>query len=181
MDWQNVRQALLTMRPLLPTALASVEHTGIYAWWDLKGALQYPQGFPIVDIQKPLYIGLAERQGLDKRGIRMHLQSTRMSGLRRNLTPLLVDKLGLLDGAIAFPKRKFSLSAEKEIALTGWMLENLSVTWVLDPAPSRVEAILIDNLLPPLNSQYAHRGEYWSHTDRLRADFHRAARAQRVE
>jgi len=105
----------------------------------------------------------------------MHLKTTRMSGLRRNLNALLHDELALFGGVTAHPKRKMSLTKPLELQLTSWMLDRLTVTWVVHPAPSSVESQIINDVLPPLNSDFAHRGTYWVHTDRLRREVHAAA------
>lgn len=105
----------------------------------------------------------------------MHLKRTRVSGLRRNLVTLLADSLDLHDGIVAHPNRKFSLRPVEEARLSDWMNEHLRLTWVVHPSPGDVERAIVDHLLPPLNSDFAHRGAYWKHTDRLRQSIHAAA------
>lgn len=166
------------MVPVAPSELSGVPHPGVYCWWDLNSAITWPHTFPVVEAAQPLYIGLAAgKGGLAERGVKMHLESTRMSGFRRNLLSLLHAELNLFPGVIAHPKRKMSLDEPYESELTGWMSQNLLVTWVEHSAPRDVERDVIDAVLPPLNSDFAHRGGYWVHTDRVRAELHAAAMA----
>jgi hypothetical protein len=181
MEWPEARDRLLAMQPVSPTEIGTVTGTGLYAWWDSGSAITYPSDFPPVDRTRPLYVGLAEKSGLNVRGMEMHLKNTRVSGLRRNLASLLVDELKLSGGVIAQPKKKFSLSVECESVLTSWMVKRLTVTWVTHLSPGTVERDIVDDLLPPLNSTFAHKGDYWRHTAQLRAALHaEAAKTIRV-
>ena len=169
--WENVRDALLAAPPQPPMALGAEPSTGIYAWWDLDGALarQYPADFPPVDAGRPLYIGIAERQGLAARGLKMHLKRTRMSGLRRSLAALLRDELALTSQVVAARGGMFGLTPTADAALTNWMLQHLRVTWVAHPEPSTVEGPIVGTELPPLNYEHATRGPYAAHMRGLRA------------
>lgn len=152
-------------------ALGSEPSTGIYAWWDLDAALanQYPAGFPPVDAAHPLYIGIAERQGLAARGLKMHLKRTRMSGLRRSLAALLRDELARSSKVVAARGGMFGLTPAADVELTNWMLQHLRVTWVTHPAPSAVERDIVGAELPPLNYDHATHGPYAAHMRALRA------------
>lgn len=154
-------------------ALSTEPSTGIYAWWDLRSAIasHYPPDFPAVDHARPLYIGIAERQGLAARGLKMHLKRTRMSGLRRSLAALLRDDLGLSSQVAATRGGMFGLTPAADATLTNWMLRHLNVTWVAHLAPSTVEGQIVAAELPPLNYEHATRGPYAAHMRALRAEF----------
>lgn len=156
--------------------LGSVPQAGLYAWWDLSGSLTpfYPATFPQVDTSMPLYVGIA-KTGIDERGVGMHLESTRVSTVRRTLVALLQDHLELLPGVTVNGKGKFSLAVQYEQRLTAWMLENLRVTWATHEWPETVERQIIQDLLPPFNDIHAHAGDYWRHMRSLRSDLCRAA------
>ena len=162
--WADARDSLLDADPTSPRMLEAVEQPGLYSWWDLAGALTpfWPTGFPAVDISKPLYVGIAQTS-LRTRGADMHLTSTRVSTVRRNLVALLHDELDLLPGAKSDPRRrtKFGLAPDREERLTEWMEANLSVTWVVTPDAGLIESAVIEDLLSPLNDIYAHSGPYW--------------------
>ena len=166
-----MQQHLLASAPTTPTALGEVSSPGIYAWWDSFGALTpfYPASFPPVDATKPIYVGIA-RTGLNERGLGMHLASTRMSTVRRSLAALLFEELGLLAGLTVSGKGKFSLAPVQEKRLTEWMLEHLTVTWVVHVAPQDVEKQIVGDLLAPFNDIYAHPGPYWQHMRALRSE-----------
>jgi hypothetical protein len=153
-------------------ALGSEQSTGIYAWWDTRSALadHYPADFPAVDHARPLYIGIAERQSLAARGLKMHLKRTRMSGLRRSLSALLRDELGLVSQVVAARGGMFSLTPAADAALTDWMLRHLRVTWISHPVPSAIEGPIVGAELPPLNYDYATHGPYARPMRALRAD-----------
>ena len=174
--WQTVRDGLLAATPVAPLELGDVPETGVYAWWDLDGALaaHYPEDFPAVHPERPLYIGLAERQGLASRGLKMHLKRTRVSGLRRSLSALLRDELDLAPSVLPARGGMFGLAVDVEPRLTEWMLGHLLVTWVVHEAPGQVEPEIIADELPPLNYDHATRGPYAARMRLLRADLRTA-------
>jgi hypothetical protein len=161
-------------------ALGAEQSTGIYAWWDTQAALadHYPADFPAVDHARPLYIGIAERQSLAARGLKMHLKRTRMSGLRRSLSALLRDELGLDSQVVAARGGMFGLTPAADAALTDWMLLHLRVTWIAHPEPRRVESAIVRAELPPLNYDHATHGPYASRVSGLRADLRSQSSAQ---
>ena len=174
--WQTVRDELLAATPVAPLELVNVPETGVYAWWDLEGALaaHYPDDFPAVRPKRPLYIGLAERQSLASRGLKMHLKRTRVSGLRRSLSALLRDELDLAAGVQPARGGMFGLAKDLEPRLTEWMLAHLLVTWVAHDAPGEVEREIISDELPPLNYDHATHGPYAARMRVLRADLRAA-------
>ena len=182
MTWQHARDALLAATPSDPRSLGEVHTTGVYAWWDLGGILRpkYPEAFPSVDPSRPLYIGKAQNGTLAQRGLAMHLKMTRRSSLRRSVASLLRHELPLLEGATAQPKLKFSLAQPSEMLLTEWLVENLRVTWFSTLTPGIVERRIIDDLLPPLNDTFAHRGDYWRFLKDERTAAWEAIRAMRA-
>ena len=143
---------------------------GLYAWWDLRGALTtfWPKGFPDVATSRPLYVGIA-RTTLAVRGSEMHLKTTRMSTLRRSLVALLVDELELLDQIVPGPGQKFGLTAEGDSLLSFWMGNNLNLTWHETQEPGTHERLIVGDLMPPLNDVFAHDGPYWVAMRELRA------------
>lgn len=178
--WQEVRAELLAAQLQPPSALGKEPSTGIYAWWDSGAALadHYPSDFPPVDHARPLYIGIAERQGLDARGLKMHLKRTRMSGLRRSLAALLRDELELSSQVIVARGGMFGLTPAADAALTDWMLRHLSVTWVALPHPSAVEGAIVGAELPPINYDHATHGPYAARMRALRTDLRAQAPGQ---
>ncbi|PPG60268.1 hypothetical protein C5C57_05560 [Rathayibacter sp. AY1C5] len=144
---------------------------GLYAWWDLHGALTpfWPARFPDVVTSRPLYVGIAKTT-LAVRGSEMHLKTTRMSTLRRSLVALLVDELELRDQVAPGPGQKFGLTAEGDSLLTHWIASNLNVTWHETPAPGTHERLIVGDLVPPLNDHFAHEGPYWVAMRDLRSE-----------
>lgn len=180
MTSQRTREELLAARPVTPLALGKVPQTGVYAWWDLDSALSahYPSAFPAVHPNRPLYIGLAARQGLASRGLDMHLKRTRVSGLRRSLSALLWNELDLVPGVLPARGGMFGLAKDLEPRLTDWMLDHLSVTWVIHDEPTQVESEIISAELPPLNYDHATHGPYAAHMRQLRAKLRAAGLEQ---
>lgn len=178
MDWRATRDQLLASSPVSPLALSVVAHFGVYAWWDLDGALStlWPAAFPPVDTSMPLYVGIAEKQSLAARVGEMHLANTRRSGLRRSLAPLLGESYDLMRGAVRHPHGgKFGLESEQEAALTTWMLANLRMTWVAHDDSGLVEKPMLRDLCPPLNDVHATGSPYRVQMRALRADFRASA------
>ncbi|WP_413228211.1 GIY-YIG nuclease family protein [Clavibacter zhangzhiyongii] len=178
--WEDVRTALLAAPPQPPMSLGAELSTGIYAWWDLGAAVapHYPADFPRVDATRPIYVGIAQRQSLAARGLKMHLKRTRVSGLRRSVAALLRDGLDLSSQVIPARGGMFGLAAAGEAALTDWMLRHLRVTWVAHPAPRGIEGPIVGAEVPPLNYIHATHGPYAAHMRALRADMHAAGSAQ---
>jgi hypothetical protein len=160
----DTREMLLNAVHEHPRAVEKVTEPGVYAWWDRKGALLsfYPSDFPPVDEQLPLYVGIATTS-LAARGAGMHLSTTRMSTLRRNLCALLVDELELTHYVELKPRAKFALAEPAESRLTSWIEEHLELTWAAHVQPAQVEARVVGSLLPPFNDKWAHGGPYWPH------------------
>jgi len=174
----QTRDNLLGATPVSPLSLRSVAHPGIYAWWDVEGALSqsWPDDFPEVDTAIPLYIGIAAKQNLSARVEDMHLANTRRSALRRSLAPLLSESLDLTRGAVRHPRAgKFGLELEQEAHLTNWMLANLRMTWVGHDESGDVEKPILRNLWPPLNDLSATGSPYRVPMRVLRATFRASA------
>lgn len=170
MHWTDQRDALLSAAPVAPDALRDLHSPGLYAWWDLRGALTpyWPNGFPAVATSRPLYVGLA-RTTLAASGSEMHLNTTRSSTLRRSLVALLVDELKLRDQLVPGPGDKFGLTAEGDSLLSCWMRNNLHVAWHETPEHGANERLIVADLLPPLNDRYARTGPYRNPMLKLRA------------
>jgi hypothetical protein len=138
-------------------SLLKVAEPAVYAWWDLGGELErfYPPGFPTVDYQQPLYVGMAGTN-LAQRFQRRHSRRIGQSSPRLTLAALLYRELDLAIGArMQGEKTKLHTDAEKE--LTRWMKEHTLFTHAV-VAPQDVDAIetmIIGHLLPPLNIQKA--------------------------
>jgi hypothetical protein len=173
----DTRQALLSAVHQHPRAVEHVAESGMYAWWDRKGALLsfYLSDFPPVDEQLPLYVGIATTS-LAARGAGMHLSTTRMSTLRRNLCALLVDELELAAYIQLKPRAKFTLAEPAESRLTSWIEEHLELTWAVHVQPAQVEAQVVGSLLPPFNDKWAHAGPYWRHMAAARTRLRTAVR-----
>jgi hypothetical protein len=178
MDWVEVRDALLTQRPVPPSQAEGVGEPGVYAWYDLDGALArfYPDDYASVDPSLPLYVGLAEKDSLASRIVGTHLVDTRRSALRRSLVALLSDQLELLPGVIPAAKGKYGLAPDYESKLTNWMNDaRLRVTWVTHETPGIVEKSVIANLLSPLNYTFAVGSPYRRRMWLLRRELRTAA------
>lgn len=154
-DWELVRDELIAGEPTRPAALLSVEHPGLYAWWDRTGELSrlYPTGCPVPATAAPIYVGIA-RSTLAERVGSMHLASTRMSTFRRSLVTLLYDRLGLIDH-LSVARGRLEMDAPGEAILTAWIHEHLEATWVARIQPSEVERSVVGALRPPLNDHYS--------------------------
>ncbi|PPG91536.1 hypothetical protein C5C39_06805 [Rathayibacter sp. AY1F3] len=152
MDWRESRDALLAAVPHPPGDLLDQHGPGLYAWWDLSGALApfWPAELLPVKTERPIYIGLA-RTTLALHASEMHLRSTRRSALRRALVALLVDELELRDQIAPGPGQKFGLTEEGDSLLTFWMANNLHVTWHETSDPRAEERSIVGELAPPLN------------------------------
>ena len=164
-------RSLLERQPEPVTSALMPSSTGFYAWWDLDGAVPYPESFPDVDTAKPFYVGIADAQPLSLLIGQMHLETTRMSTLRRSLAALLADELSLADEVTARPKGKYALTDAGEAGLTAWMLDRLTLTWAEHPTPATLERSIVSSLLPPLNDVFAHAGPYWRAMRTIRAVF----------
>ncbi|WP_439028790.1 GIY-YIG nuclease family protein [Gordonia terrae] len=166
MSWSQ----LLTGPRRTPDVTASeAAGTGVYAWWGSE-YLPWPPDFPPTSITIPLYVGLAAPQTVGKRIAKNHLSSTRRSALRRSLTALLVDDLKLRPHVERLQAPgKFTLAPLGERALTEWMREHLSVSWLATNRPGPVEAAVIAELLPPLNDVHATGSPYRKGLRELRA------------
>jgi hypothetical protein len=178
MDWTQTRDDLLGATPDSPLALSVITRPGVYAWWDLEGALTsfWPVAFPPVDTAVPLYVGIAAKQNLSARVGDMHLANTRRSGLRRSLAPLLSESLDLMRGAVRHPRGgKFGLERAQEASLTNWMLANLRMTWVVHAESGAVEKSILRDLRPPLNDVHATGSPYRVPMRALRAAFRASA------
>ncbi|PPH13307.1 hypothetical protein C5C71_01800 [Rathayibacter sp. AY1C1] len=138
--------------PHPPGDLLDQHGPGLYAWWDLSGALVpfWPAELLPVKTERPIYIGSA-RTTLALHASEMHLRSTRRSALRRSLVALLADELELRDQIIPGPGQKFGLTEEGDSLLSFWMANNLHVTWDEASEPGAVERLIVCNLTPPLN------------------------------
>lgn len=180
MDWAETRDALMLAERGHPRHVEGVSQTGLYAWWDTAGALllKYPDGFPSVDSNRPLYVGVAAKQSIAARGLGMHLEATRMSTLRRSLAALLYEDLDLLPGVEVQRRGKFKLAPAHEDRLTAWMLRHLTFSWVIHLEPRRVEREIVADLLPPFNDHFAHGGEYWRWMSTIRSDLREKAGAR---
>ena len=160
--WQDAHPSLLRAEPVAPLGAVSVAKPGIYAWWDLAGALDLfrPEGCPPYDWSRPVYVGKANRS-IGGRFEHMHIAVTRRSSLRRSLASLLWQELDLLPGVTNAGSGKMILAPKEEERLTTWMLENLTVTWVqLSTSPAPIEKELICDLSPLLNDTYAVKSPY---------------------
>lgn len=90
----------------------------------------------------------------------MRLKTTRHSGLRRSLAALLVHELDLLPGTTGVGKGRVVVDELGEARITGWMVENLGLTWVLTANSTALEKLIIADLCPPLNDTYPTKSRY---------------------
>ena len=120
----EVEHLLLDGVPVPCSELEHMHMPGLYAWWDLDGALHglWPDGLAPVSTARPIYVGQARTSFAD-RATKMHLRTSRLSTLRRSLASLLADRLDLADGARLARRHPamFSLRPDGEERLTAWM------------------------------------------------------------
>lgn len=170
-DAVDIAETLLGITPVDPQFATEVKAFGIYAWW---GKVPWPDGFPEVRREAPIYIGIAATETLADRFSNHHLTRTRGSALRRSLAALLAHELDLHSHLVlgsAERRSKFGLTAHGEHLLTEWMERELRVTWVETPSPGATETRLIRELLPPLNDRDATGSPYRAPMRALRAVF----------
>jgi hypothetical protein len=143
----------LTATPIPPTDIAArvPAAPGLYAWWAHPAVLPGLPGraHPEVPGLRLLYVGLATR--LRARLGHNHMRRTGSSTLRRTLAGLLLDD----ERYTTRWTDRVVLVDDDEARLTGWMTENLRVSWCEHPAPREVEADVIRTLHPPLNLAHA--------------------------
>ncbi|QHC70474.1 GIY-YIG nuclease family protein [Rathayibacter sp. VKM Ac-2801] len=170
MDLDSQLAALMVRDRTSLEELLTAHASGLYAWWDPFGALdgRWPEGFPVVGQDVPLYVGIA-RTSLAVRGGQMHLKKTRMSTLRRSLVGLLLDELDLSSYILPSGGTKFGLRPDGESVLIDWMVEHLRVSSVAVPHPGEHERAIVSRLHPPLNDVFAHDGPYGSAMRAVRA------------
>jgi len=129
--------------------------SGVYAWWAGSGAIPDIEGppHPVEPGLELLYIGIAPKRAQSASNLRRRVLGKHARGgsggstLRRAVAALIGDSQG-------YRTRRTSrtvLLPEDEERLSGWMRDNLRVTWVEHPQPWTVETALIAELGPPLN------------------------------
>lgn len=181
MHWMEIEAQLLAEEPKPLELLFGVDRPGVYAWWDLTGALAgfFPKDFPPVDYGKPVYVGVSE-VNVGQRFRKYHRRRVGRSSPRFSLAALLFEELELLPGALILNgKAKLHPAAERR--LTEWMNHHLLFTCVPLNAASEAaiaEEEVIGDLLSPLNIEFADEGPYQEHMCALRAALRCAIRAQ---
>ncbi|MGH3788512.1 MAG: GIY-YIG nuclease family protein [Pseudonocardiaceae bacterium] len=120
---------------------------GLYAWWAPTNVLPHLPGppFPTDTFIRLLYVGLATN--LRTRITHSHLRRSGSSTLRRTLAGLLLKEHGLRTRWID----RVVLIDDDELRLTGWMHQQLLLSWCQHSKPRQVEADVITRLRPPLN------------------------------
>ena len=148
------------------------ERRGIYGWWFRREALpDVPlEGTIVRDGLHLLYVGICPNGSNpdSRRTLRSRMKEhcrgpIRTSTLRRTLTALLADKLGLQVSSSASGKRL--LLEDGETVLSRWMSQNVRVAWIEHEAPWLIEHELISTIAPPLNIM----GSSHPHVERLKA------------
>ena len=151
------------------TAADDADRPGLYAWWGANN-IPWPDDMMPPSENKPIYVGIAATRPVGDRIRDNHLRSTRTSALRRSLVALLVDELDLADCVVPLPRPgKFHLTHTGEALLSGWMRENLTVSWTAHAHPAVLERALVGEIVPPLNDVHAHRSPYRARMRSLRA------------
>jgi hypothetical protein len=157
--------------------------SGAHGWWfrEIPGGIDV-SGCEQRDGWTLLYVGISpgpprtdgkpqHPQDLRKR-IRYHFGSRNASAdgstLRKSLGVLLGEQLGFELRRIGSGKRQ--TFAGGEAALTRWMADNATVSWVLHPEPWFLEAKLLNALDLPLNIQDNDRNAFAPELKRLRKE-----------
>lgn len=143
---------------------------GLYAWWHapaLLPGMTHGTAGPTLTADGTLelaYVGIAS--SLHGRLVGDHLgSSTGKSTLRRALGAWLGAEQGW---ATQWRSSRVQHDAMSEQAVTKWMEQHLSVTWVRHESPHDVEAGVIVLLAPPLNHQLNQGHPNWSALDAAR-------------
>ena len=116
---------MLRKRPERSEALATVDKTGVYAWW---AQLALSRTLPIFQRSMrghPYMLGWWGRGSLAERGTMMHLRRTKVSGLRRNFVALIAGELDIGAGVVAYRSLKYGLEAPEESRLTAKKVKHL--------------------------------------------------------
>jgi hypothetical protein len=161
---------------LLPAA------PGFYGWWSRRGALGSVPCIPQVLANDVclLYVGISpvrdsSRQTIRSRVIGNHLNgNVSSSTFRFVLAALLLDDLDLrpyLRGT------KVALSVHDNERLSAWQREHLLLTSCARKRPWEIEAQVIAELAPPLNSAGNEEHLFYPTVRAARAEFRRHARA----
>ena len=184
----TIVQALQARAVAVPEILRSPEFLpagpGFYGWWSRRGALRHIPHIPhpLDDELSLLYVGISpvretSRQTLRSRVIRNHLNgNVGSSTFRFVLAALLIDALDLrpyLRGT------KVALSASENERLSTWQREHLLLTWCARERPWEIEAEVITQLTPPLNSAGNAAHAFYPVVRAARVEFRRRARAVR--
>lgn len=130
---------------------------GIYSWWSDTGLRDLSlDGWLLRDGRRLLYVGICPNgtNSASKRTLRHRMKEhcrgpIRRSTLRRALTALLKDELGLQVGKASDGKPV--LLDGGEVRLSQWMSDHLRVAWMAHASPWVLETELIKSVSPPLN------------------------------
>lgn len=161
---------------LLPAA------PGFYGWWSHRGALA-----PVPDIPHPLdveisllYVGISPARETSRQTVRARVLGNHLNGnvgsstFRFALAALLLDPLDLHP---YLRETKVALSAPENARLSAWQRAHLLLTWCARERPWEIEAAVIAQLTPPLNSTGNAAHAFYPAVRSARAEFRRRARA----
>jgi hypothetical protein len=124
--------------------------SGIYGWWFDDALSEVPrEGTLMHEGRHLLYVGIAPSGARGTSGLRTLRDRLKnhccgplaQSTLRRTLTALLGEELGL--AVYRLPNGKLALSLADEAKLSLWMTKHLRVAWMLNPTPWELETTLI--------------------------------------
>ncbi|MDI1463388.1 GIY-YIG nuclease family protein [Catellatospora sp. KI3] len=154
---QQVIDGLHAAPVALGEAVARLPRTpGLYAWWASPSVLaDLPGPVNATDSGlRLLYLGIAT--SLRTRIAGNHLARSGSSTLRRTLAGLLLPTQAYQ----TVWTDRVVLTAADELRLTGWMTDNLRLTWWACGDPRDHELKLITALAPPLNVEGAAPGRH---------------------
>ena len=151
---------------------------GLYCWWSLSPAVF---GIPGTRHRGAYlyYVGKAEKSLRSR--LRTHATgTTRSSTERLTLAALAFEVFGWTPGVSSRdPRRRARLVDEvDELALTEWIADNFSVSWVLHDEPALVESEVIRLLEPPLNLDHNGNHPEYARVKAARANFRSVARGE---
>ncbi|MHB8060465.1 MAG: GIY-YIG nuclease family protein [Gaiellaceae bacterium] len=130
---------------------------GLYAWWVKQDALPGVPGrpHPTEPELRLLYVGISPRNASSKQNLRARLIGNHIGGNTGSSTFRFVLASFLLSELDLHPhkaKKKVVLDRGDNARLREWQAENLRLTWCERRAPWEIEAEVINEMKPPLNS-----------------------------
>jgi len=154
---------------------------GLYAWWQVSGALPGVPGVPHpTEPLELLYVGTAPRDAKSKSHLRKRLSNHHRAAIgsstfRLDLTAFLWEREGWQPCWTDRPK----LPDSDITALADWQRRYLHVRWVECAAPWDLERDVVHAMRPPLNRDHNQRHPFYEAVGNARDVLRDAARLRR--